>query len=541
MLFARSKKTTDSRTGWVQGRTAMRTDAAHTWRLCELMAEARVSACAPGGGINPEIRGLAVDSRRVEAGYCFVALPGTRHDGHHFIGDAVARGASVIVAQADRGSPDASHTIRVANTHTAAARLAAAFYGVRAAQRAHRLTLAGVTGTNGKTTVCTLLRAMLVADGKQAANFGTIDNHDGRRAAAATMTTMPPIEMCAALAEACGRGSTHAVLEVSSHALDQRRCAGLDFSVGIFTNLSRDHLDYHRDMPAYARAKRRLFDGLPQSATAVVCADDAQAETMLAHCPARALRYGLEAEGCDVRARHLAVDDAHTRFVLVLPDDEVAVATPLVGRHNVANILGAAGAAWSLGISTEAIAEGVASVVEVPGRMQAVSGGPFRVFVDYAHTPDALVNVLRIAGGLTRGRVICVFGCGGDRDRGKRPAMAQAVAAGADLAIVTSDNPRGEDPRSIIDDTLAGFSPSARRAALVEPDRAAAIAKAIALAEPEDTVLIAGKGHERVQVVGGRSIPFDDVEHARSALAARGVDPVADGAALKGPAQRRAM
>jgi UDP-N-acetylmuramoyl-L-alanyl-D-glutamate--2,6-diaminopimelate ligase len=315
------------------------------------------------------------------------------------------------------------------------------------------------------------------------------------------------------------------VLEVSSHALDQRRCDGLMFDVGVFTNLSRDHLDYHVDMEGYARAKRRLFETLPATGTAVVCADDAHADFMAEGCAARIVRYGLNDAAQDVRARHIAMADDATHFALALGGRELPIATKLIGRHNVHNIMAAAAVGDALGVPLEAIRRGIESVAYVPGRLERVeSDAPFRVLVDYAHTPDALDNVLRLLRESGAKRLICVFGCGGDRDRGKRPVMARTVALSADAVVVTSDNPRSEDPAEIIAETLAGFPGHANAATChceVEPDRARAIRRAVELAGPGDVVLIAGKGHEKYQVVGTQRLPFDDVTVAREALAQR--------------------
>ncbi|MCB9850397.1 MAG: UDP-N-acetylmuramoyl-L-alanyl-D-glutamate--2,6-diaminopimelate ligase [Phycisphaerales bacterium] len=493
-----------------------------TWLLGDLLTEAGVAACAPGGGFNPVVRKLAVDSRAVEPGTCFVALAGSKVDGHRFVGDAVARGASAVLVQAGHLGYQCPEAVIVPDTHAAVAKLAAAYSGVIAAQRAGKLKLAGVTGTNGKTTVVTLLRAILEAAGHRVASFGTITNDDGTSSTPANMTTMPPIELCSALGSAVARGATHAVLEVSSHALDQQRCAGLSFSAGVFTNLSRDHLDYHGDMAGYARAKRRLFVELPASAKAVVCADDAYADAMTAGSAARVMRYGLDAARCDVRALRIAVDDDSVRFDLSIGGHEIPIATTLIGSHNIRNIMAASAAAHALGVSPESIRGGIASVACVRGRLERVqSEAPFKVLVDYAHTPDALDNVLAILRTATKQRIICVFGCGGDRDRGKRPLMAQAVARYADVAVVTSDNPRSEDPKAIIADTVVGFDGSGSCVQVVEPDRAAGIRRAIELAEAGDVVLVAGKGHERVQVVAGKELPFDDVAVAQAVLDAR--------------------
>ncbi len=497
------------------------------WTLGALLEAAGVSACAPGGGLNPVIRRLSVDSRDVDAGTCFVALPGRAVDGHHFVPQALAAGAPAVLVQTGHFHDPCRTAVMVPDTHDAVARLAAVFYGVAAAQKAGQLTAVGVTGTNGKTTVCQLLRAILAAAGRRTACLSTVGNDLLGEAVASNMTTLPPIELCAQLGRAVSAGARCAVVEVSSHALDQRRCAGLRFDVGVFTNLTQDHLDYHDDMESYARAKRRLFDGLPASGTAVVGADDPHAEAMVSATPARILRYGLLADDLDVRAERMALDDDVTRFDLVLPTARVPVATRLFGRHNLRNILAAAGAAHALGVAPADIARGIESVTQVRGRLQRVPlDAPFSVFVDYAHTPDALSNVLAILRELTAGRLICVFGCGGDRDRRKRPLMAQAVGTVADVAIVTSDNPRSEDPADIIADTLAGFPPDAEPHKRTCVDRREAIGLALDLAAPGDVVLIAGKGHEDYQIIGTQRLPFDDVAVVAGLMAERAVPDV---------------
>jgi UDP-N-acetylmuramoyl-L-alanyl-D-glutamate--2,6-diaminopimelate ligase len=329
------------------------------------------------------------------------------------------------------------------------------------------------------------------------------------------------------LAEAAAAGATHAVMEISSHALDQGRCAGLRPAVGVFSNLTGDHLDYHQTMEAYLRAKKRLFDSLEPQASAVINAEDPAGEAMLADCRARVLRYGIASggngtgrlDGLDVLATVREMSATGTRFELAAryPGGGGAVSTcmvdsRLVGRHNVQNCLAAAGAAVALGIDLEMIAAGLAAVRNVPGRLQAVDTGEagFTVLVDYAHTDDALANVLSALRPLTEGRLIVLFGCGGDRDRTKRPRMARVAARWADRVLVTSDNPRTEDPGAIIDEIMTGFAADDLSKVTVEPDRRAAIAQAIGLAGAGDVVLLAGKGHETYQIIGRQRIDFDD-------------------------------
>ncbi|HRX84390.1 MAG TPA: UDP-N-acetylmuramoyl-L-alanyl-D-glutamate--2,6-diaminopimelate ligase [Phycisphaerae bacterium] len=497
------------------------------WKLGDLLADANQVAYTPAGGFNPTICRLSVDSRDVEPGTCFIALAGTRVDSHRFIDDVLARGASVVIAEAGRTPRAGGVVVTVPDTHEAVARLAASYHGVAAAQRAGRLHLVGVTGTNGKTTVCALVRAVLEAAGHRVASFGTIVNDTGTAARASDMTTMAPLDLCRELGAAVAAGATHAVLEVSSHALDQRRCAGLVFDAGVFTNLTRDHLDYHGSMEAYAVAKRRLFTALPQAAAAIACADDAWAEKIVEGIAARVVRYGLDAAARDVHAGRILIDNdaLHVSFTLRGVDGavrELPLTTQLIGRHNVRNIAAAVAVGDTLGVRHDDIRRGIEAVACVPGRLERVaSAAPFRVLVDYAHTPDALENVLSILRETAARRIICVFGCGGDRDRGKRPVMAQMVGRSADAAVVTSDNPRSEQPDAIIAETVSGFAASDRCVHEVEPDRARAIRRAVAMAEAGDIVLIAGKGHEKFQVVGAQRLPFDDVAEARAALAER--------------------
>ncbi len=380
--------------------------------------------------------------------------------------------------------------------------------------------LIGITGTNGKTTVAWLIRAILSHAKHKCALFGTIEYDLGDRKVAAPLTTPGAIVLCKHLAQARDTGVSHAILEVSSHALSQRRTAGLSFDVGVFTNLSGDHLDYHGSMDAYWRAKRRLFESLGESAIAVVNYDDPAADLMVSGTSARVVRYGLTVKNLDVSARIDQDTLAGSQFRLFVGQDYCDVNTSLLGEHNVANILAAAAVASVLGVSLEVTKEALESFAGTPGRLERVSAvdSPCAVFVDYAHTDEALRNVLATLKPLTSGRLIVVFGCGGDRDKTKRPRMAQVAASLADVMVVTSDNPRAEDPLAIIDDIMAGFDANQRNNVDIEPDRRLAIEKAIGLVKPGDTVLIAGKGHENYQLVGDTVLEFDDAIVARNYL-----------------------
>ena len=413
--------------------------------------------------------------------------------------------------------------VRVADTRVAVARLAAAFHHIGRVRDGRRLRLIGITGTNGKSTTAHLLRSILEAGGHRTALQGTIRYDLIDTIVTASLTTPPPTELCSYLARAASAGASYAVMEVSSHALAQRRCDGLTFDAGVFTNLSGDHLDYHQTEGEYLSAKKRLFDGLDADALAVVNAEDPAADKIVADCRAHIALYAIDSHVSQVRAKIRTSDRRGSTFDLITDSAAVAnVSTALIGRHNVMNAIAAAGTAARLGIPGDAIRRGIEAVRTVDGRLQVVSPAdcPFTVVVDYAHTDHALENALRALKPLKRRRLLCVFGCGGDRDRTKRPRMARAVARRADAAFVTSDNPRSEDPQAIIDEILPGFAGQTHCAVQADPDRAVAIRAAIAAAGPGDIVLIAGKGHEDYQVIGGRRIHFDDAEVARQCLVA---------------------
>ena len=492
--------------------------------LLELLSAADVSPLSVVSAELARIRITAVsaDSRQVRPGTCFVAVPGTRFDGRAFIDEAVRRGAAAIVGEEPGASPPGVGTVRVVDAQTALARLSAAYFGFAPGQPHSRMRLVGVTGTNGKSTTCVLLQSILSVSGRPTALLGKIRYDLVGEVCPAPWTTPPAPELYAYLHRAAKRGATHAVMEVSSHSLAQARCRGHRFACGVFTNLSGDHLDYHRTLHAYAQAKKRLFDDLHEQAWAVVNAGDPMSAYMLRDCAAVSLTFGLNAEaGVSGAITHEGIDGS--RFVLRLPSVSTEVRLSLAGRHGVSNALAAAATAFALGIEPEHIRQGLEAVNNVPGRLQRVDTADrgFTLFVDYAHTDDALISVLATLRPLTPGRLICVFGCGGDRDRTKRPRMAEAVGQGADLAIVTSDNPRTEDPMAIIRDICAGFTSQQRRRVEIEADRRTAIERAVALAREGDTLLIAGKGHEDYQIIGRTKRHFDDVEVATQCLHAQ--------------------
>jgi len=466
-----------------------------------------------------EVSRVTDDSRRCREGDCFVAVRGTAVDGHRFIADAIDAGASAIVCENASDIPPSDAAVAVAvvrKTRRAAGPLAQAMLG----WPARKLTCIGITGTNGKTTVAHLTRSVLGRTGCDAGLLGTIQYETGERTAPARTTTPGAIELATMCAEMVAAGRTHLVMEVSSHALHQGRTAGIDFAAGVFTNLTGDHLDYHRTMKRYLAAKRKLFKQLPPDASAVINRDDPAAEEMIRATVAKPITYGLNPLA-DVRARIGAIDATGTKFDLIYDGSETPVSIGLIGRHNVYNVLAAASACLAVGLQPGQIAEALGEVPAVPGRLQRVECDTgFDVFVDYAHTDDALSNVLKALRPIVRGRLIVVFGCGGDRDRSKRPRMAGVAEQLADVVVVTSDNPRGEDPDAIIGEILAGFSDLGRSKTQVQGDRRAAIRLAIESARPGDVVLIAGKGHETYQIIGSRRTDFDDVAVAAEEIRA---------------------
>ncbi|HSW45025.1 MAG TPA: UDP-N-acetylmuramoyl-L-alanyl-D-glutamate--2,6-diaminopimelate ligase [Phycisphaerae bacterium] len=505
-----------------------------------LVVKAGLSPCWAGPA-NPMINAVAEDSREVRPGACFVAVRGTQADGHDYVAAAIQAGAAAVVCERPVEVPAGVACLRVPDARGAAGRLAVVLYGLDRLQKKGTFQVVGITGTNGKSTFCFLLSSILKEAGCKPAMLGTVQYDLISRTITADMTTPPAATLMGYLAEAAGAGATHAVMEVSSHALDQGRCDGLRFAVGVFSNLTGDHLDYHKTMDAYLRAKKRLFDSLEPQATAVVNAEDPSGEAMVADCRAGLLSYGIVGSNgngssgagpFDVQATVREMTAAGTRFELSARYParkgrvfSRQVDSRLVGRHNVQNCLAAAGAAVALDVDLDAIAEGLEAVSCVPGRLQAINtdGAGFAVLVDYAHTDDALANVLSALKPLTRGRLTVLFGCGGDRDRTKRPRMARVAARLADRVIITSDNPRTEDPQAIIEEILTGFAPEDRPRVTVDPDRRAAIHRAMEMAGAGDVVLLAGKGHETYQVIGPRKIDFDDAAVAVEALKAKPV------------------
>jgi len=478
---------------------------------------------------NPDVSGVEYDSRRVKPGYVFVAMHGESSDGNQFIDKAIQSGAVAVITDSSSEVPrEGIAWAVVPHGRRALARVSANFYR----RPAERISITGITGTNGKSTTAFLVESILAAAGRKSALIGTIEYHVAGKVYQAPHTTPEALELARLFQEALGQGATEAVMEVSSHALAQQRVYGVPFDVAVFTNLTRDHLDYHKTMEEYFASKRVLFEGCGTDAprVAVTNVDDdhgAKLATFSKKRGSQVLTYGWERG--DFHARQVDITPRGTRFDLVTPDEKIPIFSPLIGRVNVYNILAAAGACYARSCKPDAIARGVEALLHVPGRFQRVDcDQPFTVVVDYAHTDDALRNLTALArefvsrGGAS-GRVITVFGCGGDRDRAKRPLMGEAAGRGSDLAILTSDNPRSEDPLAIINDALVGLQRSGVKYS-IEVDRRKAIALAIAEARPGDLVLLAGKGHEKVQVTREGSIPFDDVEVAREALRAAGFE-----------------
>jgi UDP-N-acetylmuramoyl-L-alanyl-D-glutamate--2,6-diaminopimelate ligase len=461
------------------------------------------------------ISGVTDDSRRARAGSLFVARAGTKADGAKFVADAKARGAVAVVCGA-KISPCPLPQAVVDDPARAAALLAHIYL----ASPSLKMRCFAITGTNGKTTSTYLLRHLLGKVGQKCGMIGTVEIDDGRTRRPAEMTTPGACELAELLGTMRDRGCRAAVMEASSHALDQQRLAGVFFSGAAFTNLSGDHLDYHKTMENYAAAKAKLFQELDAEAVAVVNAEDKWSDRVIENCPSRIIRFGF-GKRADYRARDVEVTPQGTSFMLHTPDGKAKVAMKLIGKHNIENALTAAALAGEVaGLSINQIAAGLRDAMGAPGRLQPVEAGqPFTVLVDYAHTDDALENVLSALRPIAKGKLRVMFGCGGDRDNTKRPRMARVAEKIADAVYVTSDNPRTEDPNQIIAQVVAGFGKPGRiKPVIVEPDRRAAIERIIGDAEPGDVVLLAGKGHEDYQIIGTEKRHFDDVEEARRVL-----------------------
>ena len=472
---------------------------------------------AIAGSLPRAVTGVSDDSRRVVVGGLFIAVQGAHEDGHRYLDAASASGAGLVLVE--RSDATTLPALVVRDGRRAAAVAAAAYYREPAAQ----LTLVGVTGTNGKTTTVAMLRHLLDVPGARAASIGTLGVLLGSAGEpfgqGSGLTTPGPVELQRVLRALVDAGVRTVAIEVSSHALEQRRVEGVRFAAAVFTNLTRDHLDYHGSMEAYFAAKARLVDAIAADGAAVVNADDPAWDALPR--AARVVRWGVATDattatvrGLDVAAVDVHPDGASTRFALQFGAATYPTCLPLVGEYNVANALGAAAAAWTLGMDVTTCAERLETLPQIPGRLELLHARP-AVLRDYAHTPDSLARALAAVRPFARGRVIAVFGAGGDRDRGKRPEMARAAEAGADVVVITSDNPRTEDPERILDDVASGLTRPHER---IE-DRRAAIGRALAIARPDDVVLLAGKGHETYQIRGTTTLPFDEAAIVRELVA----------------------
>ena len=476
------------------------------------------------GNPEQEIEGVAYDSRQIKPGYLFVALRGHALNGHHYLEDALHNGAAALVGEEFSGLKGNLTSVRVPNSREALSKLAARFYDYPF----RGINLIGITGTNGKTTTSYLLESILEAAGKKPGVIGTINYRFLGKTHSAPVTTPESLDLMRFLREMADAGVTDVILEVSSHALDQKRTGECPFKLAVFTNFSRDHLDYHNTMEEYFKAKSLLFQGLEKSkaeagSTAIINMDDPRGEELTTLTEAPVLTYGL-GERWDVRGERLSAGRSGLKARLTTPVGEVDIRSSLIGEINIYNILAASAAAISLNVVLDAVADGIERLERVPGRLELVKNqSGLNLVVDYAHTPDALLKTLTTLRPIVDGRLITVFGCGGDRDRGKRSEMGLVAGENSDLVFITSDNPRSEDPLSIIAQIEKGTQatglirlnnspqrPVTESGYFVEADRRQAIRKAVALADERDLVLIAGKGHEDYQIVGGQRKRFDD-------------------------------
>lgn len=475
-----------------------------------------------------DILGITYDSRQVRPGHLFVAIRGSSADGHDYLGSAVESGAVALVAEDFRNFKGRASKIRVSNSRFALSKLAVQFYG----HPCERLNLIGVTGTNGKTTTSYILESILMVSGAKPGVVGTVNYRFGGKDRPAPVTTPESLDLMRLLKEMADEGATDVIVEVSSHALDQKRTVDCPFRVAIFTNLSRDHLDYHKTMEAYFEAKSQLFRGLGKGRPgegpfAVINMDEPKGKVLTTMTDAVILTYGLNA-ACQVRADSILADKTGIRATLITPAGRTAIHSSLIGQHNIYNILAAAAAALSLNIPLDAVVEGIEGLRVVPGRLELVQNRrALTLVVDYSHTPDALLKALEALRPCAEGRLITVFGCGGDRDKGKRQEMGLVAGAHSDLVFITSDNPRTEDPGSIVMEIEKGTQQSGlkrmewpinghgrKSGYILEVDRRKAIRMAVAAADEKDVVLIAGKGHEDYQIVGTEKRHLDDREEA---------------------------
>ena len=491
--------------------------------LGELLADVQFRTAFPGDALSPllnrTISGLEYDSRRVEKDFLFFAFPGARVDGRQFAEAALGKGALAVVSELPSPPAFAGPWLQVEHGRKALATASRTFYG-RPDQRVH---FTGITGTNGKTTTAYLTDSILRTAGNLTGVLGTIEYRLAGEVLPAPNTTPESLDVMRFASELSARGGTHLISEVSSHALALGRVHGFQFHTAVFTNLTRDHLDFHRTMEAYRDAKALLFrpESGPGPAWAVLNSDDPASTAMHPAASAKVIQYGT-LPNAQLRAENIQADFSGLSFDLTWQGRRVKICSALVGLVNVLNILAAAGVGLSYGMGLDAIAEGIKACPAVPGRFERVHAGqPFLVVVDYAHTDDALRNAILMARRLARGRVITLFGCGGDRDRAKRPLMGMAAGELSDFVVLTSDNPRSEEPLAIMNDAMVGLN-RFDTPHITEPDRAKAIRAALSQAAPGDVVLLAGKGHETYQVTREGTIHFDDRETAREVLGSMG-------------------
>jgi len=482
--------------------------------LSELLAGVALREMLAPALANQEVTGLEYDSRRVEKGFVFFAFPGSRVDGRRFAQNALDLGALTVVSELPRPEEFTGDWVQVEHGRQALATASRNFYH----HPDERILFTGITGTNGKTTTAYLIETILRAAGKITGLLGTIEYRLAGEVRPSPNTTPESLDVMRFAAELEIRGGTHLIAEVSSHALELGRVYGFHFHTAVFTNLTRDHLDFHGTMEEYGAAKRRLFSGPPAPHWAVLNADDPVSKTMTPDHPgSRTIWYGLAGDA-GLRAENVVSGFSGLRFEVSWNGRRASVESPLLGRVNVSNILAAIGTGLSYGLDLDAIASAVSACRAVPGRFEPVDQGQsFLVAVDYAHTDDALRNAIQTARSLSKGKVITLFGCGGDRDRTKRPMMGMAAAELSDFVVLTSDNPRSEDPLAIMNDVLVGLG-RFDTPYVAEPDRAKAIQIAIERAQPGDVVLVAGKGHETYQILKDQTIHFDDRETAREIL-----------------------
>ncbi|MDB5318581.1 MAG: murE [Phycisphaerales bacterium] len=466
---------------------------------------------------NCQIRSIQEDSRKISPGNLFIARPGAKSDGARFAADAQAKGAVAVVTQHPIPACTLPQVI-VTDAAVASSILANCF----AAHPSHALRVLGITGTKGKTTATFLLRHLLNKTKHPCGMIGTVEIDDGKTRREADQTTPSAIDVAAYLGAMRDHGCQAAGIEVSSHALDQGRVAGVQFAGAAFTNLTGDHMDYHQTMENYAAAKARIFESLDEDATAVVNHHDEWTWRMIRDCRARIVRFGFSEE-CDYRAADYKISSDGSHFILHTPDGRAEVHMALVGKHNIENALVASALACEVfGLSVHQVAAGLKDAAGAPGRLQPVRcGQPFAVLVDYAHTDDALDKVLTALRPLCKGKLRVMFGCGGDRDRTKRPRMARVAQRLADVVYVTSDNPRTEQPEGILAEIRAGLTTNSAAGVIEEIDRRRAIERIIADAAPGDVVLLAGKGHENYQIIGTEKRHFDDAEEAARVLQSR--------------------